>query len=531
MNKMNVTHRIIGGFAILIVLSAALGVFAYTRLAGLQRVSQTVTQQALPAVVQLGQARSLMKENLINTYKHAMTETADIARFDRIEANMKKIDDQSTECYKQIEALADTEIERQQFAAITSARAAYGAMRREILAQSRKLEPAQMDALLEGKLMPLYQNYIGALDAMVDSTVAAGQQAARDTDSAVTTGKLVMAIGLTASVVLGSLIAFILIRGISSVLRGVSGQLADSSAQVAAAAGQVSSASQTLAEGASEQAASLEETSASLEEISSMTKRNAESARQANGLANQTRTAAETGATDVTSMNEAMTAIKVSSDNIAKIIKTIDEIAFQTNILALNAAVEAARAGEAGAGFAVVAEEVRALAQRSAQAARETADKIEDAIQKSQHGVEISAKVATSLQEISQASQEQSQGIGQVLTAVTQMDKVTQSNAAMAEESASASEELTAQAKSLDDSVAELQQLIGGRPAGPAAAQPVAAARPVKAARTPALKPIASVRVTDVPAPKAPRAAKPAAPAAAPVAGAAKGDDLDKFFQ
>jgi methyl-accepting chemotaxis protein len=207
-----------------------------------------------------------------------------------------------------------------------------------------------------------------------------------------------------------------------------------------------------------------------------MTKRNADSANQAKQLANQTRSAAETGATDVHAMNAAMDAIKSSSDNIAKIIKTIDEIAFQTNILALNAAVEAARAGEAGAGFAVVAEEVRALAQRSAQAARETAEKIEDSISKSEHGVQISAKVSTSLNEIvekarkvdslvaeiAQASQEQSQGIGQVLTAVTQMDKVTQSNAASAEESASAAEELSAQAATVDDAVTALQELVGG---------------------------------------------------------------------
>ena len=555
MNKMNVTHRIIGGFALLLVLSAALGIFAYTRLAGLQRVSATVTQHGLPSIVALSQARALVKENLINTYKHAMTDTADLARFERIEAAMKKVSEETAECYKQLEQLSKTAGDVKELENIAAARAAYSDARREILARSRELSPAEMDALLEGRLMPLYQKYIGVLDAMSASNVADGQQAARDTDSAVATGKLVMLAGVAASVALGAIVAFVLIRGITRVLRTVSNQLSDSSAQVAAASGQVSSASQTLAEGASEQAASLEETSASLEEISSMTKRNAESARQANGLANQTRTAAETGATDVTAMNEAMTAIKVSSDNIAKIIKTIDEIAFQTNILALNAAVEAARAGEAGAGFAVVAEEVRALAQRSAQAARETAEKIEDAIQKSQHGVEISGKVATSLQEIvakarqvdslvaeiSQASQEQSQGIGQVLGAVTQMDKVTQSNAAMAEESASASEELTSQARSLDDSVAELQQLIGGRPAGPAAGQPVAPAKPaapVKAPKVagrpaPAAKPIASVKVTHAPAPKAPRtAAKPAAPAPAiPAPVAAKGDDLDKFFQ
>jgi len=172
-------------------------------------------------------------------------------------------------------------------------------------------------------------------------------------------------------------------------------------------------------------------------------------------------------------MVNAMGAIKASGDNIAKIIKTIDEIAFQTNILALNAAVEAARAGEAGAGFAVVADEVRSLAQRSAQASKETSDKIEDSIRKSEEGVRISAKVAGRLdeilvktgkvdqlvEEIATASNEQSIGIGQVNTAVSQMDQATQSNAAHAEETASTAEELNAQAAMLKRTVEQLQRL------------------------------------------------------------------------
>ena len=195
----------------------------------------------------------------------------------------------------------------------------------------------------------------------------------------------------------------------------------------------MAAASQGLAEGASEQAASIEETSASLEEMASMTKRNAESAQAAKVLVSQARQAADTGVTDVENMTAAMDAVKSSSEQITKIIKTIDEIAFQTNILALNAAAgEAARAGEAGAGFAVVADEVRSLAQRSAQAAREAADRIEDALKKTEQGVQISGKVAKGLKEITAkvrevdqivaeiatASVEQSQGVSQINTAV-----------------------------------------------------------------------------------------------------------------
>jgi methyl-accepting chemotaxis protein len=237
----------------------------------------------------------------------------------------------------------------------------------------------------------------------------------------------------------------------------------------------ISSSSQTLATGSSEQAASIEETSSSLEEMASMTRRNADNARNANELSRSARTSAEKGASDMNAMSAAMHDIKNSSDDIAKIIRTIDEIAFQTNILALNAAVEAARAGEAGMGFAVVADEVRNLAQRSAQAAKETAAKIEGAIANTARGVDISNKVSQALNEIvekarkvdelaaevASASQEQTHGITQINAAVGQMDKVTQANAASAEESAAAAQELNQQAKAMQDTVAELLQMVG----------------------------------------------------------------------
>jgi methyl-accepting chemotaxis protein len=266
-------------------------------------------------------------------------------------------------------------------------------------------------------------------------------------------------------------------RSITRPIMAAADQLSAGAKETSSAANQVSIASQTLAEGATEQAASLEETSASLEEMAGVTNRNAESAGKANDLTRQARKAADAGADDMHRMTAAMQDIKTSSDDIAKIIKTIDEIAFQTNILALNAAVEAARAGEAGMGFAVVAEEVRALAQRAAQAARETAGKIEGAIVKTAQGVQISTKVSESLAEIvekvrkvdelvaevSTASHEQSLGVKQIATAVNQMDQVVQSNAAGAEESASASEELTAQSMTLQSIVEELHALINGQ--------------------------------------------------------------------
>ncbi|MDR3460630.1 MAG: methyl-accepting chemotaxis protein [Verrucomicrobiae bacterium] len=271
--------------------------------------------------------------------------------------------------------------------------------------------------------------------------------------------------------------ALLLSRSITKLVKTVADDLLAGAGQVAMASSQLRASSQSLAEGASEQAASIEETSSSLEETSSMTRRTSENVNTAKELTKQTRTAADHGATDMQAMSQAMEAIKVSSNDIAKIIKAIDEIAFQTNILALNAAVEAARAGEAGMGFAVVADEVRNLAQRSAQAAKETAAKIESAIGKSNQGVEITNKVAMVLNEIvtkarqvdeltaeiATASHEQSDGIGQINIAVGQMDKITQTNAANAEESAASAEELNAQAETMKHSVAELLQLVGGQ--------------------------------------------------------------------
>jgi methyl-accepting chemotaxis protein len=281
--------------------------------------------------------------------------------------------------------------------------------------------------------------------------------------------------GLAMVVVLAQLVT----RPVTARLSKVADALGVSSEQVKDGSVQVAGASQSLAEGACQQAASLEETSASLEEMSSMTKRNAETAGKVKALGSEARKAGDVGVKDMTALVSAMDAIKRSSTDIAKIIKTIDEIAFQTNILALNAAVEAARAGEAGAGFAVVADEVRNLARRCAQAAKETTGKIEDAVQKSAVGADISAKVAKSLEEIvgkarqvdelagevAAASQEQSQGIAQVNIAVTQMDQVTQGNAANAEESAAAAAELITQAESLKEAVADLLSLVDGQEA------------------------------------------------------------------
>ncbi len=274
-------------------------------------------------------------------------------------------------------------------------------------------------------------------------------------------------------IALGIVFAWFITRSVTTRITAVAGHLSDESDKAAISAVHVAEASLSMAGGATQQAASLEETSASLHEMASMTARNSENAQNAKTLANAARTTADAGAAEMEQMKSAMGAIKGSSVEIAKIIKTIDEIAFQTNILALNAAVEAARAGEAGLGFAVVAEEVRNLAQRSAQAAKETAEKISTSAEKSEQGVRISEKMADNLSaivektrqldvritEIAQSSQEQSEGISQINSAVANMDKITQSNAALAQQSASASEELKAQATQVRLAVTDLLRM------------------------------------------------------------------------
>jgi methyl-accepting chemotaxis protein len=306
----------------------------------------------------------------------------------------------------------------------------------------------------------------------IAQAVAEGQ----DQSHAVLSKSLIwsLSIGGTFLVTVMILVIPLVIRGIVSPLRKSIQTNRNVADYLTTAAGQFTSASQTIASGATEQAAGLEEASSSLEEITAKTKQNAQSAQQANSLAKQAEKAASDGATAIGTMNQAIEDIRKSSEATSKIIKVIDDIAFQTNLLALNAAVEAARAGEAGKGFAVVAEEVRNLAIRSAEAAKNTEEMIQTSVKQAQKGAEISThvsktlteilnragKTASLVNEIAQACDAQVNSIEQINSSISQMESVTQQNAANAEESASSATELSSQAANLKKTVDELVVLV-----------------------------------------------------------------------
>ncbi len=371
--------------------------------------------------------------------------------------------------FEELRGITTAEANLKQIAATKEAAAGYKKAMQSMVAAWAKADQTGEKRLAAAGVL------ITACKTTADAGISSTQTIADNAANSLSRSSTVMVIGLCAAAIIGTVLAFFITIGITRPLRNLINGLTQGSEQVASASNQVSQSSQEMAEGANEQASSLEEVSSSLEQMSSMTQQNADNARQANSKSQDVGTAAEQGSNAMGRMREAISSIKTSSDETAKIVKTIDEIAFQTNLLALNAAVEAARAGEAGKGFAVVAEEVRNLAQRSAEAAKDTAALIEESQQNAENGVNVTEEVGKSLQsivggvsgvvqligEVSSASEEQARGIEQVNTGVAQMNQVTQSNAANAEESASASEELSAQSNELKEMVQVLIDIVG----------------------------------------------------------------------
>ena len=372
--------------------------------------------------------------------------------------------------------LAD-EHERQSFEEIKRTHVAFVTTRHQLMEFVRLGKSAEdVNNFYMADLLPRFDVAEKALEDAIDYNNKLGMEFGNAGKANARTSVRLIAFILTIAIFMTALVAFVVVRSIKKSLENITANLDQGSLNTASTSQQVANAIQTLSSCASEQASSVEETSTSLEEMSSMIQATAENAQKAKSLTAEARTVAENGSRTMVEMVAAMAAIDSTSAQVAKIVKNIDEIAFQTNILALNAAVEAARAGEAGAGFAVVADEVRSLAQRSAAAAKETADKIEAAIASSRKGSQCTARVGESLTQISEkvtatdllvseiatAANEQAQGIEQINQAVGQMDKVCQSNASSAEEIASAAEQVDTQGEVLNELVGRLQQLVGG---------------------------------------------------------------------
>jgi methyl-accepting chemotaxis protein len=484
------------GFAFLAALIVVLGTTTFQLSKNGTARSAELSERLLPALESLsGLQEATLKYNLANLeFVTGRDEETQARKLAAAAAHRKDIDTYSAKLADRLDSAEARALQEK----VTSALKAYDG---SIARLQKALKASEFDEAMKILDGDVAKNYAAIETALTGLTRFVFDLSNRNGEAT----KGILERNLRTTLILSAVIAALALLSVALVqwlsfrisrnLGRISGTLSHVAEDMFGKANGFTATSTQLADGASQQAASLEETSASLEELAGMTRRNAEAAQDTKQIAGQARTAVENGASGMQRMTTAMDGIKSSSAEIAKIIKTIDEIAFQTNILALNAAVEAARAGEAGAGFAVVAEEVRALAQRSATAAKETAAKIEVALQKSDEGASTSVEVAgmltqiveqvrkmdTLVAEIATASGEQSQGIQQITKAMSEMDKVTQSNAAGAEESASAAHELSTQSTELREAVEELNAFTGfvGHADSAAASVPATSMKPL----------------------------------------------------
>jgi methyl-accepting chemotaxis protein/methyl-accepting chemotaxis protein-1 (serine sensor receptor) len=473
-SRMTVGKKFSLACAALVVLTIVLGVFSITSISSIQTNLQAIVVDSLPGVSEMGTLDSALSELRGNFWKYlASDDKAVMAAIDQSNESLKQTFQEHLTSYEKTVTLAE---DRQLFANIKPAWDRYLASWEEVASLKRAGKTAEARARYMAVADPAHKAARQAVQAEIDWNKKSADKNSETASTTVSRSRLWSSILLIGSVVVGGLLAFVITRSVNRAMGRAIAELSEGADQVASAASQVSSSSQSLAQGSSEQAASLEETSASSEEINSMARKNTDNSRVAAQLVTQSQQKFVQTNQSLDQMVVSMGEINAQSDRISKIIKVIDEIAFQTNILALNAAVEAARAGEAGMGFAVVADEVRNLAQRCAQAAKDTSALIEESIAKSNDGktkvdqvaaairaiTEESAKVKTLVDEVNLGSEEQARGIEQIGKAIAQMEQVTQKTAANAEESASAAEELNAQSETLKEIVERLNTMVGG---------------------------------------------------------------------
>jgi methyl-accepting chemotaxis protein len=463
------------GFGLMLAATAGLAIYSLSALAYIGGEFDDVAQKETRKLDLVGAINTAAAE-MLSFERGVVNRVAmgDMASAQRFHAAFAERSDLIVRLVAEVRPMLATEAGKRDAEAIIAAASAWGPVDEELWKASRARQLQVVRKLLDARAIPLAAEMQRASEETSKRQRERIAEAAARGHSAIVLSRWVTSL-LAALCGLLGIVVFWVVNRSTRELKRMTAELNESTAQIASASAQVAGSSQSLAQGASEQAASLEETSASAEEITSMTRKNADNSRVAAEVMATVDCHVKDGNRTIGEMVVSMQEINASSGKIAKIIKVIDEIAFQTNILALNAAVEAARAGEAGMGFAVVADEVRTLAQRSAQAAKDTAGLIEESISKSTQGgdklqqvtavigsiTESAAKVKMLVDEVNLGSQEQARGIEQISKAVTQMEQVTQGTAANAEQGASASQELSAHAQALNEIVLRLKDLAG----------------------------------------------------------------------
>ena len=491
MNTSTTPRRIALGFLVMVLLSVLVGAVALWRIRGINERFNLVASNTVPSVVALKSINQL--NSSARSYARRFSQLDPLSPLRAgAKAKYTNAQQQGDQLCKEYEQLLSDAEDAKLFSEALSARVQLFEKIEKTFELAAAKKSAEAVAWLITEVDPADEKCVAAFDATTQYNLALSNTSIATVRQLVLSSLIWISFVLLAVLLLGTLIGWATVNttrnalaaiaetirsGIEKTnrtLASISDSLQDGADQTAVSSEQLSASSRALAAGTSEQGASVTETSASLEEISAMIRSTADNATKAKDFASQATNAAQSGKKAMLEMNVAMQSIEASSLDVAKIVKNIEEIAFQTNILALNAAVEAARAGEAGAGFAVVADEVRSLAQRSAAAAKETAEKIETAIASTKRGSKTCTNVDESLEEImkkvsasdvlvaeiAMAAKEQAQGIKQVGIAMTQMDKVTQGNASSAEQTSSAAEQLNSQAKLLQDNVEHLRLLI-----------------------------------------------------------------------
>ncbi|MDR6213143.1 methyl-accepting chemotaxis protein [Paracidovorax wautersii] len=596
MNQLRVGSRLALSFGLVLLITvivAGIGVWRLQELAASAEELTTTDNERAKAAMEWRQSIDL---NWIRTRAAALD--SDTSRMGVWMAEMDKTSQFTLASRDKVASLIQSDEGRAMIARIDAAREAYRGPRADLL--KRRQAGEDVSAALDQTIRPLAEAYINGIRALEERQRMLYEASRQEASAKAAQGRLILIVGTVLALAIGAGCAFVLSRSIigpltlaatragqiaegdltqpidaqgrdeaaellralqhmqQNLVRVVSG-VRSNAESVATASAEISQGNNDLSARTEQQASALEETAASMEQLGSTVRQNADNARQANQLAMSASTVAAQGGEVVAEVVDTMKGINDASRKIADIIGVIDSIAFQTNILALNAAVEAARAGEQGRGFAVVAGEVRALAGRSAEAAREIKALIGTSVQRVEQGTQlvdragatmtevVSAirRVTDIMGEISAASSEQSAGVGQVGEAITQMDQATQQNAALVEESAAAAGSLKTQAGQLVEAVAVFRLPQGGGYAVPVAAPPAlrrpmpavasapATATGAQAARKPAAKPSPALTRPAAAAPTAAATAPAAVGAAAPPGGRqstrADNDDWESF--